>query len=56
MDQAKIRFILNTIFMIGAIASVIIYFAFPEERSLFMIVIMTSLAIKIVEFFIRFMF
>lgn len=56
MDQAKIRFILNTIFMIGAIASVIIYFAFPEERNLFMIVIMTSLAIKIVEFFIRFMF
>ena len=56
MDEAKIRFILNTIFMIGAIASVIIYFAFPEERSLFMIVIMTSLAIKIVEFFIRFMF
>ena len=56
MDQAKIRFILNTIFMIGAIASVSIYFAFPEERSLFMIVIMTSLAIKIVEFFIRFMF
>ena len=56
MDQAKIRFILNTIFMIGAIASVIIYFAFPEERSLFMIVIMTSLAIKIVEFFIHFMF
>ena len=56
MDQAKIRLILNTIFMIGAIASVIIYFAFPEERSLFMIVIMTSLAIKIVEFFIRCMF
>ena len=56
MNDAKIRMILNTIFMIGAIASVIIYFAFPDERQLFLVVILSSLAIKIVEFFIRFMF
>ena len=56
MSQTTLRNILNTLFLIGAIASVIIYFAFPDERSLFLIVIMSSLAIKIVEFFIRFMF
>lgn len=56
MNRETVRMILNTLFMIGALASVIIYFAFPDERSLFLIVIMTSLALKIVEFFIRFMF
>lgn len=56
MDRNTVRMILNTIFMIGAIASVIIYFAFPDERGLFTIVIMSSLVVKIVEFFIRFMF
>ena len=56
MSQDKIRLILNTVFMIGAVASIIIYFAFPEERTLFFYVILTSLAIKIIEFFIRFMF
>lgn len=56
MNQAKIRWILNTIFMIGAIASVVIYFVWPEQRTLFLGVILTSMAIKIVEFFIRFMF
>lgn len=55
MNEEKIRMILNTVFMIGAVASVIIYFVFPSERTLFFYVILISIALKLVEFFLRYM-
>lgn len=56
-DKVKTaRKVLNIIFMVGFIAAVIIYFALPEQRGLFFCVGFGALAVKIVEFFLRFMF
>ena len=54
MNTDKIRLILNIIFMIGAVASVCLYF-FVEDTHPFIYVCAASLFIKMVEFFIRFM-
>lgn len=53
---ARARQILNTTFMLGFLAAVIIYFAWPENRMLFFCVGFGSMALKIVEFILRFMF
>ncbi|MBQ0104304.1 MAG: hypothetical protein KBS99_09080 [Prevotellaceae bacterium] len=50
------RKVLNTVFIIGFIAAVVIYFALPDQRMLFFCVGFGSMLIKIVEFFLRFMF
>jgi len=53
---ASIRKILNIVFIIGFIAAVIIYFVFPEQKILFFSIGFGAIALKIVEFFLRFMF
>ena len=53
--RARARQILNLIFMLGAIATVIIYFACPEQKMLFFGVGFGSVLVKVAEFFIRFM-
>lgn len=52
----RMRQILNAVFMIGFVAAVIIYFALPENRMLFFSVGFGAMALKIVEFILRFMF
>lgn len=52
----RARQVLNTLFMLGFLAAIIIYFAFPENRALFFIVGFGTMALKIVEFILRFMF
>lgn len=52
----RARKILNTIFMVGALFTVIAYFAMPEQRMMVLGVGFVSMAIKIVEFILRFMF
>lgn len=52
----KARQILNAVFMIGFVAAVVIYFAFPENKALFFGVGFGSMALKIMEFILRFMF
>lgn len=54
MNTDKLRNILNILFMIGALAAVIIYFAFPEDRHLFLYVSGGAIFLKLMEFFIRF--
>lgn len=51
----KARKILNTIFMIGAVATILLYFMKTEDHfsSAFFIVGISSLVIKIVEFILR---
>lgn len=49
------KLILNTVFMLGAIATVIVYFACPENRTLFVSLGFGSMFVKIIEFAIRFM-
>ena len=50
------RKVLNWSFMIGFLIAVIIYFAFPEQKVLFYSFGFGSLVLKLVEFYLRFMF
>ena len=52
----KARRILNWVFMVGFIAAIIIYFALPEQKTLFFSVGFGAIVLKLVEFYLRFMF
>lgn len=54
MDIYKIRTLLNALFILGALASIIIYFT-AGYSTLFMTVTLGAIALKLAEFFIRFM-
>lgn len=47
---------LNIIFMAGFAAALIIYFAMPEQKVLFFSVGFGSVVLKLIEFWLRFMF
>lgn len=50
----KVRNILNILFMLGAVAAVIVYFAIPDNRVIFYYVCGGAIFFKLMEFFIRF--
>ena len=50
------RKVLNWAFMLGFVAAIIIYFALPDQRVLFSSVGFGAVALKLVEFYLRFMF
>lgn len=50
------RKVLNWTFMVGFVAAVVIYFALPEQRVLFFSIGFGAVALKLVEFYLRFMF
>lgn len=54
MNPDKIRNILNILFMILAVASIIVYFVAKDDFKLFIYVCGTAIFVKIMEFFIRF--
>ena len=54
MNPDKIRNILNILFMILAVASIIVYFVAKDDVKLFIYVCGTAIFVKIMEFFIRF--
>lgn len=51
----QIRTILNVLFMIGAIASVVLYLSLGEDKSIFFYVCGASLFLKMMEFVLRFL-
>lgn len=51
-----VRRVLNWTFMLGFAAAIIIYFILPEQRTLFFCVGFSAIALKLVEFYLRFMF
>lgn len=53
MGIDKLRSILNILFMVGALISVILYFTM-EDKHLFLYVCGASIFLKLMEFFIRF--
>ena len=53
MNPDKIRSILNLLFLIGTVVSLIMYFA-VDDRKIFLYVCGTTLFVKMMEFFIRF--
>ena len=52
----RVRNVLNVVFMLGFLAAVVVYFAFPEQKTLFFSVGFGAIVIKLLEFFLRFMF
>lgn len=53
MDTNKLRALLNMIFLIGALASVVVYFT-VDDRRVFFYVCGATLTCKVIEFVIRF--
>ena len=54
MDSDKIRNVLNILFLILALASIITYFVARDDFKLFLYVCGAAIFVKIMEFFIRF--
>ena len=54
MDRDKLRTVLNTLFMIGALVSIILYFTL-EDRHPFFYVCAASLFLKMMEIILRIM-
>lgn len=54
MNPDKIRNILNILFLILALASIITYFVAKDDFTLFIYVCGAAIFIKLMEFFIRF--
>lgn len=54
MDKKQLKQSLNTLFLIGFVVTLILYIAMPDNRTPFLIAGFVSMAIKLVEFFIRF--
>ena len=53
MDTDRIRAVLNVLFMIGALISVILYFTLGEDKTVFFYVCGASLFLKMMEFVVR---
>ena len=54
MNPDKIRNVLNILFMVLALAAIIIYFAAKDDFKLFIYVCGAAIFVKLMEFFIRF--
>ena len=54
MYTDRIRAVLNVLFMIGALISVILYFTLGEDKTVFFYVCGASLFLKMMEFVFRF--
>lgn len=55
MNNERIRTILNILFMVGALVSVILYFTIGEDKTVFFYVCGASLFLKMMEFVFRFL-
>ena len=54
MNPDKIRSVLNILFMILALAAIIVYFVAKYDFKLFIYVCGAAIFVKLMEFFIRF--
>lgn len=52
----KIRLVLNTLFLTAAAAGLVCYFAIPQNRWIGLAILGGGMILKVIEFFIRFMF
>lgn len=55
-NREEIRNTLNTVFMLLALVGVVVYFTVPAHHIIGLAIIGVAMILKIVEFFIRFMF
>ena len=54
MNPDKIRNVLNILFLILALASIIVYIVARDDFKLFIYVCVAAIFVKLMEFFIRF--
>lgn len=54
-NHDRIRTILNVLFLIGTVVSVILYFTSGDDKTLFFYVCSASLFVKMMEFVFRFL-
>lgn len=52
----KVRNYLNWTFMLGFLLALIVYFAFPEQKTLFFCLGFGAMVLKLIEFYLRFVF
>ena len=55
-NKAELRNTLNTIFLLLALVGLVLYFAIPAHHIIGLAVIGVGMVLKVIEFFIRFMF
>ncbi len=53
MNVSKIRTLLNSLFLLGALISMVVYFA-VDDKKVFLYMCGATLFIKLIEFIIRF--
>ena len=53
-NNQQVRSLLNALFLLGFIAAFIVYFALPNDRTLFLIIAAVSIAVKTADYIIRF--
>ena len=54
MKLNELRNLLNSLFLIGFLVALILYFAIPEDRTAFLVVSFITMGIKIAEYIVRF--
>lgn len=55
-NRDEVRNLLNTLFLLLALIGVVVYFAVPAHHVIGLAIIAVGMILKVVEFFIRFMF
>lgn len=56
MNTESLRKTLNFIFLVLALAGIVLYFYFPAHHVYGLAVIALGMIVKVIEFFVRFMF
>lgn len=56
MDTAKVRQLLNIAFLVLALVGIVLYFYLPDRHIIGWSLIAAGMVLKVIEFFIRFMF
>ncbi len=55
-NNQELRNTLNTLFLLLALIGLVLYFAFPAHHIIGLVVIGVGMVLKVIEFFVRFMF
>ena len=55
-NNQELRNTLNTLFLLLALIGLVLYFAFPAHHLIGLVVIGVGMVLKVIEFFVRFMF
>jgi hypothetical protein len=54
MKKNEMRYLLNSLFLIGFLITALLYFLMPENRTPFLVASAITMAIKIAEYIVRY--